>query len=229
MPVAPIRTPAGEEELRHRNRKLGQRYRTVLLLVDGRRPLEELLSLAQKAGAATSHFEELVQLGLIDVPAEPAVAGAPPAVDAAAQPDPAVEADAREEAAVSNAPVEDLPAPEPVAEPLQRTPAPHVPRAPGDSAPELEASSEERLLQEARDLLIDTLRIDSPLFGARTFFRVRSAESASDLIDLVWEIEDHLARSRHSRDELISLQRARELLGMGNTRVAGDTHSGVHE
>ena len=96
-----------------------------------------------------------------------------------------------------------------------------------EATPAGHETPEEPLLQKVRELLIDTLRIDSPVFGARTFLRVRGAQSTSELIDLVWEIEDHLTRARHSHDELLNLQRARELLGMGNTRVAGDTNSGV--
>src|SRR5512143_3325766 len=69
-PLAPIKTPLGQDELRHRTRGLGQRYRTILLLVDGRRPVSEVLSLALQAGADTSQFEELVRLGLVELPAE---------------------------------------------------------------------------------------------------------------------------------------------------------------
>ena len=65
---APVKTPLGQDELRHRTRGLGQRYRTVLLLVDGRRPLGEVLGMAHKAGAQTSHFEELVRMGLVEIP-----------------------------------------------------------------------------------------------------------------------------------------------------------------
>ena len=208
MPTAPIRTPAGEDELRHRTRKLGQRHRTMLLLIDGRRSLDELLSLAQRAGAAVSHFDELMQLGLVEVAVETSM----PESHARDATQAAVGAVPTEPAAV-------VPAAE-IAEPL-------LPPVDTDIAPKVEETPEDRLLREVRDLLIDTLRIDSPLFGARTFFRVRSAQSTSELIELVWEIEEHLAHSRHSHDELVSLQRARELLGMGNTRIAGDTQSGV--
>ena len=38
-PAVPTKTPLGQEELRARTQGLGQRYRTVLLLVDGRRTL----------------------------------------------------------------------------------------------------------------------------------------------------------------------------------------------
>lgn len=218
MPTAPNRTSAGEDELRHRTRKLGQRYRTVLLLIDGRRPLDELLSLAQQAGAAVSHFEELVQLGLVELPADATAPVDAPATDAPAEAAAMPDADAQ--ATTLADPLEEaVPAPLPTA-------APQLPPVRAETVPAVEETPEERLLQQVRDLLIDTLRIDSPLFGARTFFRVRSALSTSELIDLAWEIEDHLTHARHSRDELISLQRARELLGMGNTRVAGETHPG---
>jgi hypothetical protein len=81
---------------------------------------------------------------------------------------------------------------------------------------------EVQLLQQIRDLLTDALRLDAPLFSARTFMRVRGAQSTGELINLVWEIEDHLSHKRRSRREMQSLQKARELLGLGNTLVAGD-------
>jgi hypothetical protein len=224
MPTAPIRTDAGEDELRCRTRKLGQRYRTVLLLIDGKRSVDELLTLAQQAGAAVSHFEELVQLGLVEVPVTET------AVEPAAQEDAAVAA----ATPAGEPPRPDAPSPESHAADVATAPAPAtallppiepgVPTGATPAAPD--ETPEERLLQQVRDLLIDTLRIDSPLFGARTFFRVRSAQSSNELIELVWEIENHLAGARHTRDELISLHRARELLGMGNTRVAGETNPG---
>jgi hypothetical protein len=222
IPNAPTRTPAGEDELRHRTRKLGQRYRTVLLLIDGRRSLEEVLGLAQQAGAAVSHFEELVRLELVEIPAAPVLApaasvsghDADEAMPAPLQPD--------EGDMLPTVPIEEPPS-EPVT-PSAR--ALEMPPVAAQTLPEAQGTPEQQLLQQVRDLLIDTLRIDSPLFGARTFFRVRSAQSTGELIDLVWEIQDHLAHSRHSRDELISLHRARELLGMGNTRIAGETNPG---
>jgi hypothetical protein len=70
-PNVPAKTPLGHEELRQRTQRLGQRYRTVLLLVDGRRPLAEVLSMAHQAGAQSAHFEELLRLGLIELPSLP--------------------------------------------------------------------------------------------------------------------------------------------------------------
>ena len=71
-PNVPTKTALGHDELRLRKHGLGQRYRTILLLIDGRRPLAEVLSLAQQAGSQTSHFEELVRLGMVEVPADAA-------------------------------------------------------------------------------------------------------------------------------------------------------------
>jgi len=73
----PTKTTLGQEELRSRAQRLGQRHRTVLLLIDGRRELAEVLHLAHQAGAATSHFEDLVKLGLVDLPEPPAPPPAP--------------------------------------------------------------------------------------------------------------------------------------------------------
>lgn len=77
--VLPIKTALGREELSRRVHGLSQRHRTVLLLVDGGRPLSMVLSLAQKAGASVQHFEELVRLGLVELPQLPTLqAEAPP-------------------------------------------------------------------------------------------------------------------------------------------------------
>ena len=71
LTAPPSKTALGQEELRLRTRKLSQRHRTVLLLVDGKRSLEAVLELAQKAGAAPSFFDELVALSLVEVHAAP--------------------------------------------------------------------------------------------------------------------------------------------------------------
>jgi len=283
-PTAPTKTPLGHDELRHRTRGLGQRHRTILLLVDGRRPLSEVLSLAQKAGSATSHFEELVRLGLVEVPSEAAVPepteaspGAPdvplvtsvevtvpadtaamdepqpsqheemgaqsPDDDAAPAPEsdaaPPAEGDAAPPLASDTEPPPDAdatPPPDDDAPPAASTdepPSHALPQSASEPAalprvdhrPAQVEASTEPVLQQVRTLLIETLRLDAPLFSARTFVRVRAAQTAPELIELVWEIEHHLSHARHSRSELISLQRARELLGLGNTLVAGDSQT----
>jgi hypothetical protein len=297
---APVKTPLGVDELRHRTRGLGQRYRTVLLLVDGRRPLGEVLGMAHKAGAQTSHFEELVRMGLVEISDDMAapepvdsIAGAldtprltsveldvlvEPALTASGEllPDPEDAATAELRAAaqeddfaddepvaqvavVEMAPVHKLPIirvatipeppPEPIAKPrpalVVRYREPEVkltdtPRAPdwvqqvretpfktADHARPAPSMTDEQRLQYVRDLLLDTLRRDSLLFATFSVGRVRAAVTQKDLIKLVWEIERDRAHTRRSRDQLLNLQRARELLGMGNTLVAGDSQPGA--
>jgi hypothetical protein len=54
--------------------------------------------------------------------------------------------------------------------------------------------------------------------------RVRQAGTTGDLIELIWDIQDHFAtQKRDPRRAMSSLQRARELLGLGNTVVSDDS------
>lgn len=331
--TAPFKTLLGQEELRTRAHKLGQRHRTILFLIDGRRPLSEVLSLAHQAGSATSHFEDLLRIGLVELPPDPV----PPSFEVptltdelsltsvdmvvveavveqtgetvAVHPELSEPSDRPDEAlswlapegpvgpaqtlieALTASPLREGPAglfertarlvgpytieaepegpfertmrqPEPLAAsapsieaseirsqtfeegcsgqhvpviaqfdeqygaPSASPPCAPAPRAQPDAGPDIALpipdDDEAKLLRQIRELLTDALRLDAPLFSARTFMRVRSAQSTGELIDLVWEIEDHLSHKRRSRRELQSLQRARELLGLGNTLVAGD-------
>jgi hypothetical protein len=251
----PVKTALGQEELKSRTHRLSQRHRTVLLLVDGRRPLSEVLSLAQQAGAATSHFEELVRLGLVDVPTEPEpqperveVASAPAPLAPLAPPTPADEpptpadeapqvAEVQLDATAAGSPVDDVAtddtaAAEAAIQPPAATmresivvpaPEPKPAPAPPRELPVPAELADVDALQAVRALLIETLRIDAPLFSARMFVRVRNARTSAELIELVWEIQDNLARARHAQRELRSLQLARELLGLGNTLVSEDS------
>jgi len=79
-PPVPVKTPEGLAELGNRQRRLTQRQRTVLLLVDGRRSEAEVRSMAVKAGASDSCFGELMEMGLIaaaTTPTPPAPAQPP--------------------------------------------------------------------------------------------------------------------------------------------------------
>lgn len=374
--TAPFKTPQGLDELQLRTRRLGQRYRTVLLLVDGRRSVGEVLAMALSAGADTSHFEELVKLGLVEVPVqamapEPRDSGpvpldvptltsvafdvleSPVAAPAPSHPAPlppspitvtsrdvddvppvhlepirlapppapepaprrrkrsAAEKAARQEPVllrelppvpepdtgpdtVANPEVDPAPdvaaippnppAPEPsppsppappapvarpAAPPRAATVAPSPPpRAPAkapvrlqpaapnpsppvmtqavapaktrskkpakkevaDSAFQLadharprEKSTEEVLCHEVRSLLVGAMGAEAALFSPLTLSRLRNAQTQKALISMVWEIERQRTHVNRSRAQLFSLERARELLGMGNTVVAGDS------
>jgi len=61
----PQRTAAGQAELATRGRRLSQRQRTVLLLVDGRRSEDLIRALAAESGAGAKCLDDLASLGLV--------------------------------------------------------------------------------------------------------------------------------------------------------------------
>jgi hypothetical protein len=61
----PQRTASGHAELATRGKRISQRHRTVLLLVDGRRSELDIRKLAAQAGAGAQCLDELLSLGLI--------------------------------------------------------------------------------------------------------------------------------------------------------------------
>jgi hypothetical protein len=79
---APIKTAEGLDEIATRSRRLGQRHRTMLLLVDGRRSAEDVKRLAAQAGVSDTCYGELLEMGLIALPLPTlpisALAAAPP-------------------------------------------------------------------------------------------------------------------------------------------------------
>jgi hypothetical protein len=66
--LVPSRTEAGRLELNERSRALTQRQRTVLFLVDGTRNVDEVIALAERAGAGSTAFAQLVAMGLVAAP-----------------------------------------------------------------------------------------------------------------------------------------------------------------
>ncbi|CAD5367262.1 conserved hypothetical protein [Rubrivivax sp. A210] len=76
------KTPAGSEEMRSRDRRLPQRLRTLLIMVDGTRTAAQLQAAAATIGAPDDAVQMLVDLGLIAAMA--ATRAAAPAVPAAA-------------------------------------------------------------------------------------------------------------------------------------------------
>lgn len=61
----PQRTASGHAELATRGKRLSQRHRTVLLLVDGRRSENDIRKLAAQAGAGPQCLDDLLTLGLV--------------------------------------------------------------------------------------------------------------------------------------------------------------------
>ena len=229
-PAPPHKTQLGIDELRNRTHGLNQRHRTMLVLVDGQRPLSEVLALGLQAGARTTHFADLVHLGLVEVALEPAASVARSLADA----------ENSGGSTLSGALAVDL---NPPSSPRARAATAAAAGATRGSLqlPESDEavlaaqrragaeSEREELHQEVRELLIDTLRIDAPLYAAVTLVRVRRAQTTRELINLAWDIERHLVASAKGQSEMRTLYRASDLLGMGNTQVSTDTPTGLDD
>jgi hypothetical protein len=82
-----VKTPQGAQEVSGRKLKLAPRLRTMLILIDGRRPAFMLKEEAVKVGAPGDFLEELVALGLIAVSGSAGASPAPAAPRSAAVPE----------------------------------------------------------------------------------------------------------------------------------------------
>jgi len=93
--VDPIyhKTEAGQEEIRTRARKLDQKLRALLLIVNGERAKSELLAQVGGMGVAEEAFDTLLALGLIEPVSAPAVQASVPAPRPARQSAPRKPAD----------------------------------------------------------------------------------------------------------------------------------------
>ncbi len=216
----PLKTPDGVAELSNRQRKLSQRHRTVLLLVDGRRPEAMVRQMAVLAGADEAYFDELVGLGLIAVPQPvPEAPPEPTVVDEAV--------DAAEPASIVTPPPE--PEPEPaglmVAPDSIASALPPSLTLPPESVLLTDSMMSESpisgltpltelgdILEEARGILMRAVRAEAPVSGSLTMLRLRRARSRDDIEALLDEIEARITKPNKSLWATQTIGRARELL-----------------
>ena len=221
-PLIPIRTPDGQAELGSRQRRVSQRHRTVLLLVDGRRSEEQVRTLAQQAGAPDSCFGDLLDLGMIMLPEPTLVLGEPMAADAALHVDIPIEAEASPPAADPPAAValsswsDD--APESLL-PAARTLQPESVLNAGASESMLQdfevleaGRTEDPSLEEVRGMLMRAVRTEAPLTGSLTMLRLRRARTRQELAGLIDEVEARIIKPYRSLAAQQILRRARHLL-----------------
>ena len=202
--MVPIKTPEGQAELKTRQRRVSQRHRTVLLLVDGRRAETQVRSLALAAGVPESCFDELLDLGLIERPF----------------------ASSQTQSDIGVAHVElPLSAPDdligdddsllPAAQTLQPESQLGDLGAAGDSWLSGEPDDHDpadAALEEARELLLRAVRAQAPMVGALTLLRLRRARSRADLQNLFDEVEFRISTPQRSLAATQTLQHARHLL-----------------
>ena len=213
----PRKTLQGLAELSTRARRLSQRHRTVLLLVDGRRSVEQVRSLAGQAGAPPTCFDELVDMALIELPG--VRAGATElereldldlslAIDAAEGP-PTVHGDdsvlpsslsLHPESVLGDSMAGELPS----GAAWQRLQA-------ADEAGEAGA------IEAAREILARALREQAPVAGSLTLMKLRRARSREDLIALLDEVEAKIYKPHRSLAVAQTITRARRVLDAGTT------------
>lgn len=210
-PNVPMKTPEALAELSSRQRKLSQRHRTVLLLVDGRRPEEEVRQLAVAAGSPDTCFDELLDLGMISRPApldEPAPSPAPELPVPAAV-----------------APLSGPLAPDSVVSLLPAAASLH-PDSHLDSsinelsgaamdaveAERLEGVVQDEALEEARAILLRAVRAEAPVAGSLTMMRLRRARTREDIESLLEEVESRIFKPFKGLWASQTMARVRELL-----------------
>ncbi len=183
--TVPSKTPDGVAELAHRTRGLSQRHRTVLLLVDGRRTVQQIVATAQAAGVAAPVFQELVALGLVTLPE-----GGAEHVEL---------------------PLESRPAGDSSLLPSVRS---LLPESGWSTLPPLAESEIDRPLQEARELLMRALRAQAPVSGSLTLMKLRRAATRDEVESLLDEVEQRLRKPHRMIIAAQTMRHVRHLLSL---------------
>jgi hypothetical protein len=202
---APIKTAEGLDEIATRSRRLGQRHRTMLLLVDGRRSAEDVKRLAAQAGVSATCYGELMEMGLIALPlptlaisALEATQPIPLTIDV---PLPADD-DSLLPSAQSLHPESTLNGDLGPAEPWSAVETGHGDLADLDPA-----------LEEARDMMLRAVRAEAPVAGSLTLMRLRRARTRADLAALIEEVEARVRKPHRALAATLLMRRVRELIG----------------
>ena len=220
----PIKTPDGQDELGTRQRRVSQRHRTVLFLVDGKRSAVEVRSLALRAGVPESCFDDLLALGLIMLP-EPTVSllvedppplaalnidvplpGLPGPLVPPVPPVPDSQSAFNEGPLAASRTL----GPESIAgDSLQDDSRAIDPWPPSQPAglPAVDAA-----FVEARAILMQAVRSEAPLSGSLTLLRLRRARSRSDIAALLDEVEVRILKRHRTLAGTQTLSRVRHLL-----------------
>lgn len=214
-PFVPVKTPEGQAELSQRTLRLSQRHRTALLLVDGRRSMVQVQTLAQQAGVPQSCVDELLQLGLIIV-SQPTVA-LPRAAAASAAPPLEIDVlldDPAPSPSLLDAPDDsELPASRTLQPESVFTDSKQAEFTAADATiSELAATRSDDAFDEARDILLRAVRAEAPVAGSLTLLRLRRARTRADLEALLDQVEARISKPQRQLAAGQTLRRVRQLL-----------------
>jgi len=189
----PAKTQDGLNELSNRTRGLGQRHRTVLLLVDGRRSRAQVLNMAQAAGVQPSVFEELVELGLV------AQHAARPATSAG-------------QAIAHHI---DLPLENTMDSSMLPSARSLLPESAWDGLDSVRGEpGHDRPFEEARQLLLRAVRTEAPVAGSLTMLKLRRARTRDQLEALLDEVEQRLRKPQRMIIAAQTMRHVRHLLSL---------------
>jgi hypothetical protein len=218
-----MKTAEGQAELVSRQRGVSQRHRTMLFLVDGRRSVTQVKSLAAQAGVPETCFDELLGLGLISLPlpGDTAPGGLPSQRGGL----PSQRGGLRQAPEPSSfhleLPLADI---EESVLPPSRTLQPESTLQGDPDAAEswyaaLAAGDDpnnEKLLdapmEEARDILLRAVRAEAPVAGSLTLLRLRRARTRADLLELLEEVESRIRKPHRVLATTQVIRRVRQLL-----------------
>ena len=215
--TVPIKTPEGQAELNARQRRVSQRHRTVLFLIDGKRSADEVRSMALKAGVPDSCFSELLDLGLIMLP-EPSFA----ALDDPASVQPGVThidlplPGPDSVTAVTDSMLQPLPPSQSLFPESASTDS--TLGSPSTAQAWLNADSinageiNDSVFAEARLILVRAVRAQAPLAGTITLLKLRRARTRADLHELLDEVENRISKPHRSLSATHTMRRVRQLL-----------------
>ena len=199
-PIIPIKTPAGQAEMNNRQRRISQRHRTMLLLIDGRRTESQVRALSAQAGVPGICFEELLGLGLVVL----AQTHARPRTGVHGQEGHSAFGDDSELPASRTLPPESI-----FSETTIGPPPPPV----ASAQPAIEDSaSGDPVLERAREMLLRAVRLESPVAGSLTMFRLRRARSRNELEQLIEEVASRIGKPPHALAAQQTLRRVRNVL-----------------
>lgn len=217
--TVPFKTAEGQAELITRQRRVSQRHRTVLFLIDGKRSAADVCRMALLAGVPGCCFDGLLSQGLIAM----SPLAAPLAAPAAAVP---ADIPADSETLHVDLPlkgVDNLSASPDSTLPPSRTLQPDSTlstdlmlddaRAADPWPVSRDADAAADAVAEARELLMTAVRTQAPVAGSFTLLRLRRAGSRTDLAALLGEVEARLNKPHRSLVAAQVLQRVRALLG----------------
>ena len=213
--LIPIKTPEGQAELNARTRRISQRHRTVLFLVDGKRSAEQVRAMALKAGVPESCFGELIELGMIML-SEPTFSLL-------------IEDERAPMPGVLHVDVP-LPGPDSVSAVSDSMLPPSRSLFPESASTDSTLGSastaqawlnadttppgaiDDPVFAEARLILVRAVRAQAPLAGTITLLKLRRARTRADLTSLLDEVESRISKPHRSLSATHTMRRVRQML-----------------